>query len=130
MQERLAQHSAMVVVIDDDEAMRHSLEWLLHSSGHRVQCYASAQGYLDDSGRDGDPACVIVDVHMPDINGVELYGMLKDRDPDLAVIFVTGYPDQALAEKARSLDATRFFTKPLDTDAILSCIDEAIAATA
>ena len=127
MQERQAKHRPMVVVIDDDEAMRHSLEWLILSSGHAVLGYASAQSYLDDTGRDGTPDCVILDVHMPEINGLELYGILKDRHPDMAVIFITGYPDQALAEKARSLEATRFFTKPLDTDAILACIDAAIA---
>ena len=120
----------MVVVIDDDEAMRHSLEWLILSSGHAVLGYASAQSYLDDTSRDGQADCVILDVHMPEINGLELYGLLKGRHPDLAVIFITGYPDQALAEKARSLEATRFFTKPLNTDALLTCIDEAIADAA
>jgi two-component system response regulator FixJ len=116
----------MVVIIDDDEAMRHSLEWLIASAGHAVLGYASARDYLDDGGRDGNPDCVILDVHMPEINGLEMYGILKDRHPDLAVIFITGYPDQTLAEQARNLDATRFFTKPLDTDAILNCIDELI----
>jgi two-component system response regulator FixJ len=128
MQEPQTENRPMVIVIDDDEAMRHSLEWLIGSAGHAVLGYASAQDYLDDDGRDGTPDCVILDVHMPKINGLEMYDILKDRHPDLAVIFITGYPDQTLAEKARSLDATRFFTKPLDTDAILDCIDELTGA--
>ena len=66
---------------------------------------------------------------MPEINGLELYGILKNRHPDIAVIFITGYPDQHLAEKARTLEAKGFFTKPLDTDAVLECIDKAVAAS-
>jgi FixJ family two-component response regulator len=118
-----------VVVIDNDDAMRHSLEWLIRSSGHSVLGYESAKSYLGDSARGGRPDCVVLDIHMPEINGLELYGMLKREYPDIAVIFITGYPDQHLAEQARTLEAKGFFTKPLDTDAVLECIDKAVAAS-
>jgi two-component system, LuxR family, response regulator FixJ len=118
---------ATVVVIDNDEAMRHSLEWLIGSSGHNVLTYDSATSYLNDAGRAGKPDCVILDIHMPEINGLEIYGMLKTQYPDIPVIFITGFPDQIMAEKARALDSTGFFTKPLDTDALLDCIDKAVA---
>lgn len=115
-----------VVVVDNDEAMRHSLEWLIGSSGHDVITYSSGLHYLDDAVRDGRPDCVILDIHMPEINGLELYGILKTQYPDVAVIFITGYPDQIMADQARMLELTGFFTKPLDTEALLSCIDKAV----
>lgn len=118
-----------VIVIDNDEAMRHSLEWLIRSSGHEVLSYDSAKSYLGDTARAGKPGCVILDIHMPEINGLEMYGILKNQHPDVSVIFITGYPNQILADKARLLEAKGFFTKPLDTDALLACIDKAVASS-
>jgi two-component system, LuxR family, response regulator FixJ len=121
---------ATVVVIDNDEAMRHSLEWLIASSGHDVVAYDSGLCYLDDAAETGRPDCVVLDIHMPEINGLELYGILKTQYPDVAVIFITGFPDQVMAENARALESKGFFTKPLDTDALLDCINKAVARTA
>lgn len=111
-----------VIVVDDDEAVRHSLEWLLKSWGYHVLSYDSAANYLRDTARSGRPGCVILDIHMPEINGLELYALLKKQYPDISVIFVTGHPGQILAEKARRLDSKGFFTKPLNTDTLLHCI--------
>ncbi len=118
-----------IVVIDNDEGMRHSLEWLIGSLGHDVLAYDSGLHYLGDAVKSGRPDCIILDIHMPEANGVELYGMLKTQYPDVPMIFITGYPDQAMAEKARVLESEGFFTKPLDTDALLDCIDQAIMGT-
>jgi two-component system response regulator FixJ len=120
---------ATIVIIDNDEAMLHSMEWLIRSSGHNVRAYASGLSYLDDVIYSDRPECVILDVHMPEINGLELYGIIKTQHPDIPVIFITGFPDQVMAEKARALESTRFFTKPLDTDALLECIDKAVASS-
>lgn len=111
-----------VIVVDDDEAVRHSLEWLLKSWNYHVLSYDSATNYLRDSARSGRPGCIILDIHMPEINGLELYAILKKQYPDISVIFVTGHPGQILAEKARRLNSQAVFTKPLDTDALLHCI--------
>ena len=118
-----------IAIIDNDEGMRHSLEWLIRSAGHDVLAYASGLRYLDDAVEADRPDCVILDIHIPELNGVELYGILKTQYPDVPVIFITGYPDQVTAETARALEANRFFTKPLDTDALLDCIDKAIIGT-
>lgn len=118
---------ATVVVIDNDEAVLHSLEWLVKSSGHNVLSYDSGLRYLDDAVQADRPDCIIVDIHMPEINGLELYGIIKTRYPDIPMIFITGFPDQVMAEKARTLQSNGFFTKPLDTDALLDCIDKAVA---
>ena len=79
--------------------------------------------------RSGKPGCVILDIHMPEINGLDLYAILKNRYPGISVIFVTGHPNQDLAEKARRLDTKGVFAKPLDTDALLHCIAASIAST-
>lgn len=120
-----------MAVVDNDAAMRDSLAWLIHSyCGYRVVSYASGLSYLD-SAVDGErPGCLILDIHMPEMNGLELYGILKTRDPELPVIFITGYPDQHLAEKARRLEPHGFFTKPLDTDALIDCLDRALGTQA
>lgn len=120
---------ATVVVIDNDEAVRHSLEWLVKSSGHDVRAYNSGLHYLDDAVQAGRPDCVVLDIHMPEINGLELYGIIKTRYPDIPIIFISGFPDQVMAEKARTLQSKGFFTKPLDADALLDCIDRAVART-
>lgn len=118
-----------IIVVDDDEAARHSLGWLIKSWGYHVLSYDSATSYLRDTVRNGKPACVILDIHMPEINGLELYAMLKKQHPDIAVIFVTGHPNQDLAAKVRKLDTKGFFVKPLDTDALLHCIAASAAST-
>lgn len=118
---------ATVVVIDNDSAVRHSLEWIIRSSGHDVQSYDSGLSYLDVAVRDGRPDCVVLDTHISEITGCELYGILKTQYPDVPVIFITGYPEQSIAEKARTLESRRFFTKPLNMDALLNCIDRAIS---
>jgi FixJ family two-component response regulator len=118
---------ATIVVIDNDESMRHSLEWLIRSSGHEVRAYDSGLRYLDAVAGTGRPDCIVLDIHMPEINGLELYGVIKTQCPEIPVIFITGFPDQIMAKKARTLEPQRFFIKPLDTDALLDCIDKAIA---
>ena len=116
-----------VVVVDDDEAMRDSLMWLIGSCGHQAIGYASGPSYLESAAGADDPDCVILDIHMPEMSGLELYRILKARRPDLPVIFITGYPEQGLAQTARRLKAEGFFTKPLDTDALLGCLERILA---
>lgn len=129
MREPHITRESTVIVIDNDEAMRHSLEWLIRSSGHNVLTYESGKSYLDHATQAGKPDCIILDIHMPEINGLEMYGILKTQYPDVSVIFITGYPDQIMAEQARELESQGVFSKPLDTDAILNCIEKLIASS-
>jgi two-component system response regulator FixJ len=115
-----------VVIIDDDEGASHSLRWLVQSAGYTAACYPSGRAYLEAATAENRPACVILDVHMPGMNGPELYPLLKDRYPGIPVVFVTGYPDQALARKARALQPAGFFAKPLDTEALLRQIKDLV----
>lgn len=120
--------NSTIVIIDDDEGARDSLRWLLQSAGYTALSYRSASAYLEatDGGR---PACVILDMHMSGMNGVEFYPLLKTRYPDLPIVFVTGHSDQALARDARRLKAEGFFSKPLDTEALLQQIKSLAAIT-
>lgn len=115
-----------VVIIDDDEGACYSLEWLVQSAGYAVACFRSPGAFLDMATADNRPACVIMDVHMPGISGPELYPLLKNRYPGIPIVFVTGYPDQALSRKARALNPEGFFSKPLDTEALLRQVKELV----
>lgn len=121
------QKSATVILIDGEESTRHSLEWLIQSLGHNVHAYDSGLSYLDAAVGSDRPDCMILDTHMQEINGLELYGIMKTQYPDLPVIFVTGLPDQPIAQKARSIDSTGFFIKPVDSDALAACLGQALA---
>jgi FixJ family two-component response regulator len=111
--------SPTVVIIDDDAGACDSLQWLVQSAGYTTRCYPSGKAYLDSAKADERPACVILDVHMSGMSGIEVFSALKARYPDIPIVFVTGYPDQALARKARALKAEGFFAKPLDTSGLL-----------
>jgi len=115
---------SLVVVIDDHESVRDSLRALLESSGLRVKDYASAVAYLEDGG-DGD--CVLVDVRMPQMTGLELQQELNKRSSPVPVIVITGHGDVPLAVKVMRAGAFDFLEKPFDDDVLLNSIQRALA---
>jgi len=115
---------SLVVVIDDHESVRDSLRALLESSGLRVKDYASAVAYLEDGG-DGD--CVLVDVRMPQMTGLELQQELNKRSSPVPVIVITGHGDVPLAVKVMRAGAFDFLEKPFDDDVLLDSIQRALA---
>jgi FixJ family two-component response regulator len=121
--------NSTVVIIDDDEAVRESLGWLLRFSGHVVAGYDSAVTYLNVGRKLGRPDCVVVDIHMPQMNGLECYQEIKGQFPDVPVVFITGDPGQTLAKQAEALEPMNFFAKPLDTQKLLSRINEAVTSS-
>jgi two-component system response regulator FixJ len=112
-------HAFMVHVIDDDEAVRESLEALLVVSGFDVSIHASAEAYLD-----GDRAgeCVLVDVHMPGMNGLELLQVLARREPPVPVLVLTASREPRLRERALELGARAFLTKPVPEATLLGAL--------
>ena len=101
-----------VFVVDDDPDVRDSLRMLLESAGHRVRVFASAQKFLDDhTARDG---CLIADIRMPDMSGLELQEEVVKRDLPLPVIIITGHGDVPLAVRAMKAGAIDFIEKPFD----------------
>jgi len=117
----------VVHVIDDDEAMRESLDFLLDSAGMRVRTYESALSLLD---RDElESGVIVTDVRMPEMNGLELVRRLKARGTPHPVIVITGHGDVPLAVEAMKAGVVDFLEKPFDDDALLGAIRTAMADT-
>jgi two-component system, LuxR family, response regulator FixJ len=116
----------IVYVIDDDEGARHSLEFLIDCAGIRVRTFPSADAFLA-SHAPVDHACIVTDVRMPGMNGVELVAELKRRAVAAPVIVITGHADVPLAIQAMKAGVADFIEKPFDDDTILSAIRAAIA---
>ncbi len=114
-----------VYVIDDDEAMRHSLEFLLGSVDYEVALFDSGQAFLDAM-----PAlefgCVVSDVRMPGIDGIELLRRLKTLQSRLPVIIMTGHGDVPLAVEAMKLGAVDFLEKPFEDDLLIAMVDSGL----
>ena len=111
-----------VYVIDDDEAMRHSLEFLLNSADFEVTLFDSAQAFLD-ALKGLDFGCVVSDVRMPGIDGIEMLRRLKPLQCRFPVIIMTGHGDVPLAVEAMKLGAVDFLEKPFDDDLLIAMVD-------
>ena len=120
------QTDAVVHVIDDDEAVRQSLMFLLKTAGLTVQTYESAAAFLSELPRVSS-GCVITDVRMPEVSGIELLRRLKETQSHLPVIVITGHGDVPLAVEAMKYGALDFLEKPFDDDAILSAVKSALS---
>lgn len=114
-----------VHVIDDDEAMRDSLSFLLASAGCKVRAYASAAEFLAGIETLG-AGCVVTDMRMPEITGLDVLKAVRARAPHLAVIMITGHGDVALAVSALKQGAADFIEKPFDDEVILAAVRAAL----
>jgi two-component system, LuxR family, response regulator FixJ len=120
------QSDAVVHVIDDDDAVRESLAFLLKSARLAVKTYESAAAFLGISPPVAT-GCVITDVRMPDISGIELLQRLRERNVSVPVIVITGHGDVPLAVEAMKLGAVDFFEKPFDDEALLAAVRSALS---
>jgi two-component system response regulator FixJ len=118
-------HKRKVYVIDDAEAMRDSLNFLLSSANFNVTLYQSAQNFID-SVSSLDFGCVVSDVRMPGLDGIELLKRLKAVRCMFPVIIMTGHGDVALAVEAMKLGAVDFLEKPFEDDLLIGMIETAI----
>ena len=116
---------AVVHVIDDDEAIRQSLTFLLQANDIEVKSYESGTDFLK-SVRELKTGCVITDVRMPEINGIELLRRLRELKVLLPVIVVTGHGDVPLAVEAMKYGASDFLEKPFDDEVLLSAVRSAL----
>ena len=116
---------ATVFVVDDDAAVRDSLKALLESDGLTVEIYGAGQKFLDahDTDRGG---CLLLDIQMPDMNGLELQQKLADNGSSLPIIIITGYGDVPIAVKALKAGAVDFIEKPFTDDVILGGVRRAL----
>jgi FixJ family two-component response regulator len=126
----LTTHDAITVhVIDDDEALRDSLSWLLEAHGFRVKVHAAAADYLA-AGRTAGSACLLLDVRMPGMSGVQLQDALLQRGDRTPIIFVTGHGDVPMAVEAVKKGAFDFVEKPFNEEQIVALIRRAVAQDA
>jgi two-component system response regulator FixJ len=119
------QTEATIYVIDDDEAVRQSLEFLLKTAGIAVRGFESAKAFIDVLPQ-VDSGCIITDVRMPEITGIDLLKTVKEVKPDLPVIVITGHGDIALAVEAMKIGAVDFLEKPFDDDHLLAAVRSAL----
>jgi len=114
-----------VYVIDDDEAMRDSLDFLLGSAGFHITLFESAHHFLD-AVSNLDFGCVVSDVRMPGIDGIELLKRMKTSHSAFPIVVMTGHGDVPLAVEAMKLGAVDFLEKPFEDDRLIGMIDAAL----
>jgi RNA polymerase sigma factor (sigma-70 family) len=115
-----------VYVVDDDDAMRDSLRWLLESAGYRVSSYSTGERFLAAFRRD-HASCLVLDVRLSGITGLELQQELNRRGESLPIIFITGHGDVPMAVEAVKNGAFHFIEKPFNDAEILRLIEDAAA---
>ena len=111
-----------VYVVDDDEAVRDSLQWLLEGKDYRVKCFDSAESFLARF----DPrevACLIADIRMDGMSGLELQDRLKERRSPLPIVFITGHGDVPMAVVTMKKGAEDFIEKPFKEDQLVSLVE-------
>jgi FixJ family two-component response regulator len=115
-----------VYVIDDDISIRESIKGLLQSAGLRSQCYETAESYLKTAPSAG-PSCLILDVSLPGLSGMEFQQQLRDAGHRIPIIFITGHGDIPMSVKAMKSGAVEFLTKPFSEQALLDAVQQALA---
>jgi RNA polymerase sigma factor (sigma-70 family) len=116
-----------VFLIDDDASVRRALTRLIKSAGYQVQAFGSAREFLDQNVTADDPACLVLDVRMPGLNGLDLQRELQRRNTNLPIIFVTGHGDIPMSVKAMKAGAVDFLPKPVNDADLLNAVEQALA---
>ena len=115
----------IVFVVDDDVSVRESLELMISSAGWQPETFSSAREFLSRP-RVHAPSCLILDVNLPDLNGLDLQTRVAGERIDMPIIFITGYGDVPMTVRAMKAGAVEFLTKPFSDDALLDAIGSAI----
>ena len=113
----------LVHLVDDDAAIRRSVGFMLKTSGHRVESYESGADLLKDSAK-LDEGCILLDIRMPGMDGLEVQQALQEKGVSLPVIIMTGHGDVSLAVRAMKAGAVDFIEKPFEKDALLASLEE------
>ena len=117
-----------VVVVEDDDSVREATNHLLQLLGYVTVSFASAEDFLK-SGRVRDTACLVADVHLPGMSGVELQTRLILDGHRMPIIFVTAFPDQAIRARVLKNGALCYLSKPLQEERLIACLDQALKGT-
>ena len=118
---------AMVFVVDDDPQVRASIQGLLKSAGLRSECFETAEQFLQRQPPDG-PSCLIVDVSLPGISGLDFQQQLKKAGLQIPIVFITAHGDIPMTVKAMKSGAVEFLTKPFEDTDLLGAVQQALAS--
>lgn len=119
----------IIYVVDDDDAVRQSLEFLLSTAGIKSRGFESGKAFLEALPQI-NAGCVITDVRMPEITGIELLKHVQQHKPDLPVIVITGHGDISLAVEAMKIGAVDFLEKPFEDDVLIAAVKSALSDVA
>ena len=117
----------VVAIVDDDRGAREALEMLVRSVGHNVSMFGSALEFLK-SEKLHDTSCLITDLHMPGLSGLDLQDRLIATGHRFPIIFITGYPDEDVRARAIKSGAIAFLSKPFNADHLIGYLDKALKA--
>ena len=117
--------SKLIAIVDDDEAIQDSLRDLMESAGLVAQCFGSAEEFLE-SGLQSKAACLIVDIRMPKMSGLQLQAKLKEEKYDIPIIFITAHGDARMRIRAMREGAVEFLAKPFDHHLLLKRVRTAL----
>ena len=123
----MATESSMVFVVDDDPLIRASIQGLLKSASLQSESFETAEQFLKRGRWDG-PSCLILDVSLPGMSGLDFQSQLQNRGLQIPIIFVTGHGDIPMTVKAMKLGATEFLTKPFNDQVLLDAVQQALAS--
>ena len=123
----MSERTPVVFVVDDDVSVRESVEALIETAGLRAKSFATAQDFLG-ACRDASPSCLVLDVSLPGLSGLDLQQRLGDRR-DLPIIFLTGHGDIPMSVQAMKAGAVEFLTKPFKANVLLTTIRRAIESS-
>lgn len=118
--------TGIIAIVDDDEPLREALSSVMKAAGFSTETFASAEEFLDADARQST-ACLILDVRLPGMSGIELQRRLADVRSEVPVIFVTAHGDHSLRDSLMKAGAVGFLSKPVRSDALLKSIRAAIA---
>jgi FixJ family two-component response regulator len=118
-------NAPIVSIIDDDQDVRHAVQRLIRSRGFATRTFASAEEFLRSPSLH-ETACVITDIQMPGMTGIDLHDVMLKQGPRLPVIFLTAFPDDRTEKRALQAGALGFLTKPFDAKTLVSLVDAAV----
>jgi FixJ family two-component response regulator len=122
--------SPTVFIVDDDASVRRALTRLIKSAGYETQAFISAREFIDTHVHASDPACLVLDVRMPGLTGLDLQSELQKRNFILPIIFITGHGDVPMSVKAMKAGAVDFLPKPVNDADLLGAIAQALGRAA
>ena len=119
--------TAKIAIVDDDHAVREAIKFLMRSFGYHASTFGSAYEFLNSEQVD-DTSCLITDVQMPGLSGLELQDRLIARGHRFPIIFITGHSDENVRARAMKAGAVAFLSKPVNPDHLLGYLDKALKA--